>query len=90
MTPTTLAAGSDLTALRADFPILSQKVHGKPLVYLDNAATTQKPRQVLEAITRYYTDDNANVHRGVHTLSGRATDAFEGARAKVAKFIGAG
>ena len=88
MTPT-LAASTDLTALRADFPILSQKVHGKPLVYLDNAATTQKPRQVLEAITRYYSEDNANVHRGVHTLSGRATDAFETARAKVAKFIGA-
>ncbi|MGH9385179.1 MAG: SufS family cysteine desulfurase [Vicinamibacterales bacterium] len=90
MTPTTLATAPDLTALRADFPILTQKVHGKPLVYLDNAATTQKPRQVLEAISRYYSEDNANVHRGVHTLSGRATDAFEAARAKVAKFIGAG
>ena len=90
MTPTTFAAGIDLTALRADFPILSQRVHGKPLVYLDNAATTQKPRQVLDAIARYYSEDNANVHRGVHTLSGRATDAFETARAKVAKFIGAG
>jgi cysteine desulfurase / selenocysteine lyase len=90
MTPTTLAAGTDLTTVRADFPILSQSVHGKPLVYLDNAATTQKPRQVLEAITRYYSEDNANVHRGVHTLSGRATDAFEAGRAKVAKFIGAG
>ncbi len=90
MSSTTLATVTDLTALRADFPIFSQKVHGKPLVYLDNAATTQKPRQVLEAITRYYSEDNANVHRGVHTLSGRATDAFEAARAKVAKFIGAG
>lgn len=90
MTPTTLAPTADLTRLRADFPILSQKVHGKPLVYLDNAATTQKPRQVLDAITKYYSEDNANVHRGVHTLSGRATDAFEAARAKVAKFIGAG
>jgi cysteine desulfurase/selenocysteine lyase len=90
MTPTTLTAGTDLTTVRADFPILSQTVHGKPLVYLDNAATTQKPRQVLDAITRYYSEDNANVHRGVHTLSGRATDAFEAARAKVAKFIGAG
>jgi cysteine desulfurase/selenocysteine lyase len=90
MTPTTLASGIDLTTLRADFPILTQRVHGKPLVYLDNAATTQKPRQVLEAIARYYSEDNANVHRGVHTLSGRATDAFEAARAKVAKFIGAG
>ncbi len=89
MTPTTLTSGVDLSTLRADFPILSQRVHGKPLVYLDNAATTQKPRQVLEAIARYYSEDNANVHRGVHTLSGRATDAFEAARAKVAKFIGA-
>ena len=90
MTPTTLTAGKYLATVRADFPILSQTVHGKPLVYLDNAATTQKPRQVLDAITRYYSEDNANVHRGVHTLSGRATDAFEAARAKVAKFIGAG
>ena len=89
MTPTTLTAGTDLATARADFPILSLTVHGKPLVYLDNAATTQKPRQVLDAITRYYSEDNANVHRGVHTLSGRATDAFEAARAKVAKFIGA-
>jgi cysteine desulfurase/selenocysteine lyase len=89
MTPTTLTSGVDLSTLRSDFPILTQRVHGKPLVYLDNAATTQKPRQVLEAIARYYSEDNANVHRGVHTLSGRATDAFEAARAKVAKFIGA-
>ena len=86
----TLVAERDLQALRDDFPILAQRVHGKPLVYLDNAATTQKPRQVLTAIARYYSEDNANVHRGVHLLSGRATDAFEGARAKVARFIGAG
>ena len=79
----------DVERIRRDFPILQRQVHGRPLVYLDNAATTQKPHQVLRAIARYYTEDNANVHRGVHTLSGRATDAFEGARGKVARFIGA-
>lgn len=73
--------------VRADFPILHQKIHGKPLVYLDNAATSQKPRQVLEALQHYYEFDNANVHRGVHTLSSRATDGYEGAREKVAQFI---
>lgn len=75
--------------LRADFPILQQEVHGKPLVYLDNAATTQKPRQVIEAIAHYYNTDNANIHRGVHLLSQRATDAYEGAREKVRHFINA-
>jgi cysteine desulfurase/selenocysteine lyase len=75
--------------IRADFPILSERVNGKPLVYLDNGATTQKPHQVIDAIVNYYRHDNANVHRGVHALSGRATDAFEGARAKVARFINA-
>ncbi len=89
MATSTLQGGVDVRALRADFPILSQQVHGKPLVYLDNAATTQKPTAVLAAIQKYYSEDNANVHRGVHTLSGRATDAFEGARAKIQKFIGA-
>jgi cysteine desulfurase / selenocysteine lyase len=74
---------------RNDFPILNQEVHGKPLVYLDNAATSQKPTQVLEALMHYYQCDNANVHRGVHTLSARATDAYEGARDKVQKFINA-
>ncbi len=74
---------------RQDFPILDQEVHGKPLVYLDNAATSQKPNQVLEALMHYYQCDNANVHRGVHTLSARATDAYEGARDKVQKFINA-
>ncbi|EUJ31385.1 putative aminotransferase [Listeria floridensis FSL S10-1187] len=76
--------------IRSDFKILDQEVNGKPLIYLDNAATSQKPRQVIEALTHYYEMDNANVHRGVHTLAGRATDAFEAARAKVAKFISAG
>jgi cysteine desulfurase/selenocysteine lyase len=77
----------DVDRLREEFPILSQKVHGKPLVYLDNAATTQKPRSVLDAISHYYTCDNANVHRGVHELSERATVAFENAREKVRRFI---
>ena len=75
--------------LRADFPILRQEIHGKPLVYLDNAATSQKPIAVLEALRSYYENDNANVHRGVHTLSSRATDAYEGARDKVAAFVNA-
>ena len=79
----------DVAAIRADFPALSQKVHGRPLVYLDNAATTQKPRQVIDAISRYYERDNANVHRGVHMLSERATEAYEGARAKVRAFVNA-
>ncbi|HRJ09345.1 MAG TPA: aminotransferase class V-fold PLP-dependent enzyme, partial [Prosthecobacter sp.] len=74
---------------RADFPILGQQVHGHPLIYFDNAATSQKPRQVIEALTRYYERDNANVHRGLHELSMRATDAFEAARARAARFIGA-
>ena len=79
----------DLAAIRADFPALSQQVHGRPLVYLDNAATTQKPRQVLDVLRHYYEQDNANVHRGVHTLSVRATDAYEGGREKVRGFINA-
>ena len=74
---------------RADFPILRQQVHGKPLVYLDNAATSQKPRAVMDAITGYYETMNANVHRGVHTLSERATAAYEGAREKLRDFINA-
>ena len=76
-------------ALRAQFPALAQEVGGHPLVYLDNAATSQKPQSVLDALVAYYEDDNANVHRGIHELSRRATTAFEGARVKVAKFIGA-
>lgn len=75
--------------VRADFPILHQQVNGKPLVYLDNGATTQKPRSVIDALVRYYERDNSNVHRGLHALSMRATDAYEGARSRVAKFIGA-
>ncbi|UCC27160.1 MAG: cysteine desulfurase [Gemmatimonadales bacterium] len=79
----------DAHALRRDFPALQQEVHGHPLVYLDNAATTQKPVAVLDAVQRYYREDNANVHRGIHELSRRATEAYEGARAKVARWIGA-
>ena len=77
----------DWAALRADFPILDQTVHGRPLAYLDNAATTQKPRAVIAALTHYYEHDNANVHRAIHELSARATNAYEAARARVARFI---
>jgi cysteine desulfurase/selenocysteine lyase len=85
------AVGSsvDWAKVREDFPILDQQVHGHPLVYFDNAATTQKPRAVLDALRSYYEHDNANVHRGLHELSSRATDAYEGARARVAKYLGA-
>jgi cysteine desulfurase/selenocysteine lyase len=79
----------DVQRVRADFPILARAVHGKPLVYLDNAATTQKPQAVLDALTRYYTESNANVHRGVHQLSERATEAFEAARERVRRFFNA-
>ena len=83
------ATAFDVTAIRADFPILGTEVHGRPLVYLDNAATTQKPRVVLQALQDYYASSNANVHRGVHYLSGKATDLFESARARIGAFIGA-
>jgi cysteine desulfurase/selenocysteine lyase len=79
----------DWAAIREDFPILDQQVHGHPLIYFDNAATTQKPRAVLDALRSYYERDNANVHRGLHELSSRATEAYEGARATVAQYIGA-
>jgi cysteine desulfurase/selenocysteine lyase len=79
----------DVAALRAQFPILGTTVHGKPLVYLDNAATTQKPRVLIEALSDYYATSNANVHRGVHFLSGRASDLFDEARATVARFLNA-
>ncbi len=79
----------DVTAHRADFPILQRQVNGRPLVYLDNAATTQKPLAVIEALDRYYREYNANIHRGVHTLSEEATEGYEGARATVARFINA-
>ena len=79
----------DVARWRADFPILREQVHGHPLVYLDNAATTQKPQSVIDALADYYARDNANVHRGVHTLSQRATDAYEAARGKVQRFVNA-
>jgi cysteine desulfurase/selenocysteine lyase len=79
----------DLVAIRQDFPILHQQINGHPLVYLDNAASSQKPNQVIDAVANYYRQDNANVHRGVHRLSQRATDAYEGARDKVRGFVNA-
>lgn len=79
----------DLAAIRRDFPILDTQVYGQPLVYLDNAATTQKPRQVIQALTDYYETANANVHRGIHYLSAVATEQYETARKKVADFLGA-
>ena len=79
----------DFARVRADFPILSTEVRGKPLTFLDNGATSQKPASVIEATDRYYRTENSNIHRGVHYLSEQATDAYESARAKTAKFIGA-
>ena len=79
----------DPIRIRKDFPALDQTIHGKPLAYLDNAATSQKPRAVLDVLSEYYERDNANVHRGIHELSRRATVAFEAAREKVASWINA-
>jgi cysteine desulfurase/selenocysteine lyase len=79
----------DVQRLREDFPILRRKVHGKPLVYLDSAATSQRPRQVIDAVVRFYSEYNANIHRAVHQLGAEATEAFEGARLAIARFIGA-
>lgn len=78
----------DCEKVRADFPILSRQIHSQPLVYFDNAATSQKPKAVIQAISDYYTGYNSNVHRGVHTLSGEATDAYEGARARIGRWFG--
>jgi cysteine desulfurase/selenocysteine lyase len=98
MALTSLAPGStaakptipfDPGRIRDEFPILATRVNGKPLVYLDNAATTQKPRAVIDALARYYAAENANIHRGVHYLSQRATEAYEGSREKVARFLNA-
>jgi cysteine desulfurase / selenocysteine lyase len=83
------AAPFDVEAIRADFPILHQQINGKPLVYLDNAASSQHPQIVIDSMSHYYERDHANVHRGVHTLSQRATDAFEAARENVRRFINA-
>src|SRR3954451_1022652 len=84
---TTEPARFDVEKIRAEFPILGERVHGRPLVYLDNAATSQKPNAVIEAIANYYRYDNANIHRGVHLLSQRGTEAYEATRAAVQKFI---
>src|SRR6266487_856917 len=84
-----MSSAPNWPALRADFPILDQQVHGQPLIYFDNAATSQKPRAVIGALRNYYEHDNANVHRGIHELSNRATAAFEAGRARAAKFINA-
>lgn len=87
--PAPRSATLDVDAIRRDFPVLHQTVNGKPLVYLDNAASSQRPKSVIETISRYYEHDHANVHRGVHTLSQRATDAYEGARETIRRFINA-
>jgi cysteine desulfurase / selenocysteine lyase len=84
-----VSAGFDARKLRADFPILSREVHGRPLVYLDNAATTQKPKAVIDAMSHYYASGNANIHRGVHLLSESATEAYEAARRTVQHFLNA-
>jgi cysteine desulfurase/selenocysteine lyase len=81
--------GYDAARIRADFPLLARQVHGKPLVYLDNGATTQKPKQVIDALVGYYSNTNANIHRGAHGLGSEATSLYEGARTAVADFIGA-
>src|SRR5881397_3094350 len=86
----TTSEALDVQSIRSDFPILGQTVYGKPLVYLDNAATSQKPQPVIDALLRFYTLDCSNIHRGVHALSERATKAYEDARAKIHRFINAG
>ncbi len=91
--PVAVASGGarpmDIPSIRRDFPALNQSVHGKPLIWFDNAATTQKPQSVIDAISQYYARDNSNIHRAAHTLAARSTDAFEGVRDKVHKFLGA-
>ncbi|HSC66980.1 MAG TPA: aminotransferase class V-fold PLP-dependent enzyme, partial [Cellvibrio sp.] len=82
-------SGFDIQAIRRDFPILAERVNGKPLVWFDNAATTQKPKSVIERVSYFYEHENSNIHRAAHELAARATDAYEGARNKVARFIGA-
>ncbi|MGF1448251.1 MAG: aminotransferase class V-fold PLP-dependent enzyme [Opitutales bacterium] len=87
--PPTAPVGFDLEAIRADFPILQQTVQGRPLVYLDNAATAQKPRQVIDRLHRFYAEENANIHRGIHTLSAEATTAYEQARLTLGRLLNA-
>jgi len=88
-TETGFTNGLDIERIRADFPVLHQEINGCPLAFLDNAASSQRPSQVIDAVSHYYRHDHANVHRGVHTLSHRATDAYEGAREKVRAFLNA-
>ena len=83
------ANGFDVARVREDFPILKQKIHGKPLVYLDNGATSQKPQVVIDTLAQYYSAENSNIHRGVHSLSERATADYEAARSKLRGFINA-
>src|SRR5438445_10318898 len=83
------ASTIDWKAVREDFPILREQAHGHPLIYFDSAASSQKPRAVIEALRSFYEHDNANVHRGLHTLSSRATEAYERARQRVADDVGA-
>ena len=85
---TSPAGSRSIDEIRAEFPILERRVNGQPLAYLDNGATAQTPLQVLEAMDRYWTEHNANVHRGVHTLSEEATNLYEGARATIARHLG--
>jgi cysteine desulfurase/selenocysteine lyase len=85
--PAPAPPGFDVAAIRRDFPVLRRQVHGRPLVYLDNAATTQKPQSVIDRVKHFYSDENANVHRGVHWLSEQATDAYEEARASIGRFL---
>ena len=82
-------SGPDWNAVRKDFPILGEQAHGHPLIYFDSAATSQKPRAVIDVLRRYYEHENANVHRGLHMLSERATEAYEKSRQRVAEYIGA-
>ena len=90
MHPAVTNGSYDVARVREDFPILGMQVHGKPLVYLDNAASAQKPQAVLDRMTRAYTSEYANVHRGLHYLANAATEGYEGARDKVAGFLNAG
>jgi cysteine desulfurase/selenocysteine lyase len=88
-TPAPDTGALDVHAIRKDFPILQERVHGKPLIWFDNAATTQKPKAVIERISYFYQHENSNIHRAAHTLAARSTDAYEGARDIVRRFIGA-
>jgi len=90
VTPATVNQGFDVFAIRRDFPILNETVNGKPLIWFDNAATTQKPKQVIDRLKYFYEHENSNIHRAAHELAARATDAYEGARTKVARFLNAG